>query len=963
MCVLRYFLAAIVGTLAALAPTLSPGFKVDAHIWIAQRVVADARDGSIGVDLADRRQVLELNPRYARVIRNHPKDFLLGSLGPDAFPDVIAGQMVIHPSVEGGWGTSDFLRHLLLDPSLTDKELAFTLGYLTHAASDVFAHTFVNRYAGDLFEIEDHEWAAVRHINIESYISKFLPPINAAGTPPAKLLRPGEELTIPSDLMLRKFLLNEEVIGQMRKSGNAPHLVGAYDIYTSLGDFLAEDGLLVDLEAIGAQYGIEAATGIPIAFEQARELQRISNRVTGELNNFAGDLSKFAQDLNTELGEIEGMRNELVAKGMTEALDVADQLTTVAIDISRKGLEVAQLVNELEALPKKVASEACKTIKGLFGKVLGKICETVLKTNPAWAVKDEALSVARAALNELQAHQRRLTAVGKQAIKDGLAIIQAELALRIELTNQLTGLLGNHPFSSQFRRPFEIWRHNIPVALVAYTKANAEVIVNTIDPEVLDTGNPDAPGMFDPLTDWLKCFLPAIVSPIPVELTGSVCEVVNAIEDVEAKINKLADTLARLTPLTEELADLHQQLRRGVEELKNELFGIAASEGLKKFDQMADTNVLAFYKALKEPASAGAVNDVMSRDRSNQNLLTINDAAQRIEAELSITNGVLDAQEFSPVYDAVVLSKLAMLDNAGLVQLSRRAGVTESAFGPDLYRDGGDVTKNILFGFVQNIDGNHQWHDISPPHPRATQLGIDRVDFYERYKNPDKGYGYFDKGACPRVLGMRMWVDTGARTALFESLFKGRIAFGVDKPEKVGPFAKVLPDNYVDLIGESDWSADGKTYPDQPPAEGSVTYKMTAPIDRDGTVTIKVDGAVVAERPVTVGQSIEESIAIARGVPAELEVIIRDVAGTVTRTFATSIGCDGEPGTIAGQTSMEVVKGDSLWRIAERLVDDGRRWPELFAANQELIDNPHLIYPGQVLTLPWSAPVTLERQG
>lgn len=47
-----------------------------------------------------------------------------------------------------------------------------------------------------------------------------------------------------------------------------------------------------------------------------------------------------------------------------------------------------------------------------------------------------------------------------------------------------------------------------------------------------------------------------------------------------------------------------------------------------------------------------------------------------------------------------------------------------------------------------------------------------------------------------------------------------------------------------------------------------------------------------------------------------------------------------------------VVKGDSLSKIAAKHYDDSSKWPEIFEANQPMIKNADLIYPGQVLRIP-----------
>ncbi len=50
-----------------------------------------------------------------------------------------------------------------------------------------------------------------------------------------------------------------------------------------------------------------------------------------------------------------------------------------------------------------------------------------------------------------------------------------------------------------------------------------------------------------------------------------------------------------------------------------------------------------------------------------------------------------------------------------------------------------------------------------------------------------------------------------------------------------------------------------------------------------------------------------------------------------------------------------VVKGDTLWAIAEKTLGNGSKYNAIFEANRPMLSHPDKIYPGQVLRIPAEA--------
>ena len=75
-----------------------------------------------------------------------------------------------------------------------------------------------------------------------------------------------------------------------------------------------------------------------------------------------------------------------------------------------------------------------------------------------------------------------------------------------------------------------------------------------------------------------------------------------------------------------------------------------------------------------------------------------------------------------------------------------------------------------------------------------------------------------------------------------------------------------------------------------------------------------------------------------------------NVAGGVQSTERINEGGGG--GT--GERTYTVARGDTLSHIAKAFYGNAGKWPAIFAANRDQLDDPDRIHPGQVLRIPAS---------
>jgi hypothetical protein len=684
-------------------------WKVDAHVWIAAEVLKDAIDGTISLKVGDTNVRINLPPRHAAALRAHPRLYLLGSLGPDAFPDVLGGQMVIHPSYRGGWGTADWLRRLMDTPNMSSEEIAFTLGYLSHAAADTFAHTFVNQYAGDVFHAFDHSTAATRHIFIEGLVSNYLPPISAPGLgiprDAASLLRGRRErIQFPERLIRDRILLSGEAAEQFGRGG-AIHLSLAYGLHRDLGNLIKQGGPLDQLQAKIKDFIVELYLGIPVDDRITRELNRLENNLTDKLNDTAARLKPILDDLNSQLTKIEGLPDKVAGEAMKGAVDVADQLSRLQTQIDELRNRAVGAKNDIDELKRRgqdtVEKQICdREVKLLTGGVACLLWKAVREASEAMNDAINRLNEAERTIakttSDIATKNREL----KDAISSGMALLRQLHEFNRLARSAVIAAATNRPFGDGLRNHFQRWHASIPVALVEFTRAHAETIVNSVDPAIVKSFHPDRLGLMDPLRNWVICYGPVFLS-VPAFIGDHVCAGIEGVGTLKDKINEFEERLGKVVPPLGKAMALKTEILIEIEKLKEKVLDKSILEGLKAFDSVSDARTAGFYESLATEVTPEKLNRAMSDD-GGQRLPIIRDAAQRIIQELALdANGHIDPNRFSAIYDSIVLAKLALLDASGLQQFARQVGITGSSlYRNGLYGDGSPYAQNILFGFL-----------------------------------------------------------------------------------------------------------------------------------------------------------------------------------------------------------------------------------------------------------------------
>jgi nucleoid-associated protein YgaU len=155
----------------------------------------------------------------------------------------------------------------------------------------------------------------------------------------------------------------------------------------------------------------------------------------------------------------------------------------------------------------------------------------------------------------------------------------------------------------------------------------------------------------------------------------------------------------------------------------------------------------------------------------------------------------------------------------------------------------------------------------------------------------------------------------------------------------------------------------------KPEAAGGETALAIDSIDYDELGHIAVSGHAPASSRVrlridreTIGEAIADAdgrwrISPSRSISSELHTLTieqLDAGGKAVARTAVPLALGDLAGRSVEGRHVVVQRGQNLWRLARSAYGRGTLYTVIFEANRGRIDNPHLIYPGQVFRLPGS---------
>lgn len=736
--------------------TPAQAWKIDTHIWLAKELYEDVKKtGKVRLPVGE----FPIPPNILKAIEKHESPFLLGVLGPDTYPDMIAGQMTTHPGVEGkqpfetavalasivgqplftnapSWQTDDWLhwvRSRALANSPDGPEVAFAYGYLIHAAMDMWAHTYVNLYAGDVFSLFDEQEVEFRHMAIESLVAR---------THKSYLPEPGS-------------LTNEEagqrLGGQLSGTARNPQRMTK-----------PQSDLLTPLRAPLTFVRTNLVLNLTVANQYARE------KATQHL--FA--MYVYWNELHRSSQPMQALRTAInnAANTATQALSQAQGLFNAAQSAHNTAVQAAGAAYDTMKKAEKAAGDAAdqfaKARKNAFGLLVNITSQMVANLPPHFKGPYEAAKKARD--NAIKAiEDRRNDYNNLVKIRDNKknAMQQALETVNLRKTVQATLNQVRNQTLAAVDGGLTVWRQGIEDAVDAYIQAWEDTSKELLRPP----GSRFSPGHdgTEPLKQWTMCWGPTFGLPVLTQIAPQCDKARTGYIGVKNNLTNLKLLLQNTV--------IDQTLRNEIEKF-DKFVAHTAGEVLAGVGKMVSTAIridkgaLAGYSRSivnlrsKDPTPL-EVDDEFNDDTSGKLLVIFPQITQLLYQDMGLPLLAKDLpldqlRNFAALQNSLTMAKLVLLDGQQLNTMIR----LKAQRSP--YPNGAPAGE-VLMGAVRSIDGDHQWKKAAPQLPRrAKQPFKCRIFGYDPSNNSDKG-------------GLKLWQDETIRLQVFNTLFKGPLTPGL----------------------------------------------------------------------------------------------------------------------------------------------------------------------------------------
>lgn len=309
----------------------------------------------------------------------------------------------------------------------------------------------------------------------------------------------------------------------------------------------------------------------------------------------------------------------------------------------------------------------------------------------------------------------------------------------------------------------QAWEADIELAAQRYIEASLE-----FGQAAVRDGGPGRPpfaereGATQPYRRWLACYAP-VLEGTPAAAGDLMCQRMRAMR-ADLSLRRAALLAAagaqptnaafRLLQIDNYLSGLAEDIVTGLVGLQDRAFAELLDEGLNPAPVTTTSLNAPFRTAPNEQLAFRCAIDWIDADLGIRPPLA--DGEDRDCDNVARTRDRLDPARFMPLDNALVLARLALLDQAGVRQVAGRFGGEAASL-----RLGAQLRYSLLLDGIRSLDGSQSWQGNSMPFPRrAPYRGAPTL----------VSAGYPSGGAGP--AGFPFYQTPALRRSVFTALFR-----------------------------------------------------------------------------------------------------------------------------------------------------------------------------------------------